>query len=399
MRGAMNSLLDDSSGDASVPNEIRVANPPRYMPQGEWGAVRPPAADAGGRLARRAGHVQGGRGHEGGQGGPGAGGRVVGCHATGQAAVFKAMPVTFRYRFYIVRPMQRRFSHPLEWAEHANRTIRTKDLDNIVLFDGEPGNGKSTVALQLAYALDPTFTNDRIHFESPSDGIRGFLNQARQLPPYSAILADEIRLHRRHSADGAVKDLIDFLQVCRGLNLHILMCFPHAGMMDRAVLDHRVRYKISAMEGYRAIISERIFQALPDRGGQEMYVVRWPECSLPWQFKRNTGPIWEDYMVRKIAAARERDAKARGYNDPSEAEEDEWRNILAEKGLRKGRRKGTTRPIKDDTLPPALKPVVERARLRSNGHGRHPEFCGSKLLPCPTGIHNAADHEADQKRP
>lgn len=283
--------------------------------------------------------------------------------------------------------MAQNFAHPSEWIKHVNHTLRTRDLDNIVVFDGDPGNGKSTVALQLAYALDPTFTNDRIHFESPTDGIRGFIEHARTLPPYSAILADEIRLHRRHSAQKDVKDFIDFLQICRGLNLHILMCFPHAGMMDRAILDHRVRYKITVPEQGLATMSERVFKTLYDRGGQEIYSVKWPECCEPWRFERNTGPLWEDYLVRKIAAARQRDAKAKGYDSTDKADDDEWEEILAEKGLRKGRRKGTVRPVKDARIPATLRNIMERKQERQL-RGRHPDGCGT-LLPCPTGAHNA----------
>lgn len=285
--------------------------------------------------------------------------------------------------------MGQKFAHPAQWISHVNRTLREKDLDNVVVFDGEPGNGKSTVALQLAYALDPTFTNDRIHFDSPTDGIQGFLQHARSLPPYSAILADEIRLHRRHSANKDVKDFIDFLQICRGLNLHILMCFPHAGMMDRGVLDRRVRYKVTVPQQGLATLSERVFRTLYDRSGQEIYSVQWNECCTPWKFERNSGPIWDDYLVRKIAAARQRDADARGYDDPDDAEEAEWNDILESQGLRPGHRKGSTKPIKDNTVPPALRDIVKRSEERKKMRGRHPEGCGT-LIPCPTGIHNAS---------
>lgn len=184
-----------------------------------------------------------------------------------------------------------------------------RDLDNVVLFDGDPGNGKSTLMLQVAKLLDPTFSIDRIHFT-----IEDFLESARSAQPYQCVAADELLMNRRRSMTGGNMDVVDFLQVCRALNLHLLICFPHAGMLDRAILDRRVRYRIHVPEQGRALLSERHFQTLRDVSGREEYLVTWHRVGPPWKFSRNSGPFWEDYLAKKMSAARQREAEARGIS-------------------------------------------------------------------------------------
>lgn len=280
--------------------------------------------------------------------------------------------------------MAPRFQHPREWIAHVQNMLRKKDLDCVVVLTGEPGNGKSTVMYQIAKAFNPErFNLDRVHFT-----ISEFIEDARNAEHYDVVAADEILIHRRHSAKKEVKDLIDFLQVCRGLNLVLLMCFPNAGMMDRAVLDQRVRYRIHVPEQGLAVLSERIKTEIADRSGQEIYAVRWVELCR-WKFGPNTGPEWEEYHAKKITHSRLKDAFARGYTDPNDADDAEWEEILASRGLRTGSRKGSIKPINDDRrIPPVLRDIMERKKATKVMVGRHPDGCGT-VIPCPTGKHNA----------
>lgn len=253
------------------------------------------------------------------------------------------------------------FKHPLQWVRTCQNRIRN-DLDNIILFAGPPGNGKSTFAFQIAKALDPTFDTSRIHFE-----IRDTLDCARRLEPHKGrvVLADELLMHRRHSARGETKEMLDFLQVCRGLNLNILLCFPHAGMLDRDVLDKRVSWRVDIEQKGIANLSERHYETLYDYDGSEHYAVQWlPRNERPWKFQRNSGPLWEDYLALKVTAARKRDAAARGLT-------------LDEEVATEPRGNGRT--------------IDKRPRMKKTGPpygkgGRHPAMCGIKF-PCPTGIH------------
>ena len=189
----------------------------------------------------------------------------------------------------------------------------TTDLDNVVLFAGAPGNGKSTFALQVARALDPSFTVDRIAFDVPT-----FVQISRDSPVGSVILADEILANRRKSMSKDNKLLNDHMQVCRALNQHLLMCFPHAAALDKEVLDHRVRYRFdidppeSLKQTWReAHGSERIVRTYENVKGEEEYAVQWQPV-IDVRFHRNQGEFWEEYLAKKMLAARHRDAIARG---------------------------------------------------------------------------------------
>lgn len=269
--------------------------------------------------------------------------------------------------------MPLKFAHPLEWVSFIKRHIQSRDLDNVVLLSGDPGNGKSTVMYQIAKALSPSFNIDRIHFT-----IQEFLADARERKPGEVVTADEIFLHRRHSAKRDVKDVIDFLQICRGLNLHILICFPHADMMDRAVLDHRFRYRIDIPEQGLANMYEAVRKRITNGHGEETVVINWI-LVCTWRFYENKGPEWDEYRAKKLTKARQRDAEARGYKDEHEAENEDYEAFLASKGLRKGRRKGTTTPLKTPGAPPKF--LMRANRI-------HPVDCGTQS-ECPTGIHHA----------
>lgn len=251
------------------------------------------------------------------------------------------------------------FRTPQKWANYVNNLLRQRDLDNLVLFAGEPGNGKSTFMLQIAKLLDESFSLERIHFTIPS-----FLEAARAGQPYQCIAGDEFLINRRRSMTGNNMELVDFLQVCRALNLHLLICFPHAADMDRAVLDKRVRYRIDVPCQGTAILSQRFFKTIRDISGREEYIVIWKQVSPPWHFDRNTGVFWEEYLAKKMNAARQREAEAKGQS----VEEMDF-----EEAPIKGNRK-----IKDKMRGGPPKFLSQT--------GRHPKGCG-KTFPCPTDVH------------
>lgn len=254
------------------------------------------------------------------------------------------------------------FKDAKDWADYTNNLLRKRDLDNVVLFAGDPGNGKSTLMLQIARLLDPTFEINRIHFT-----VNNFLNDAKQRKPFECVAADELLMHRRKSMTKENIDMVDFMQVCRALNLHILLCFPHAGMLDRAVLDRRVRYRIDVPKQGIAQLSERHFKTIRDISGREDYAVVWTPASKPWHFGPNSGPFWEDYLAKKLSAARQREAEARGFEDVDTMEKID--------DIRKGNGKTVDKKKSGHRMPKFL-----------SREGRHPRGCGI-AFPCPTGAH------------
>lgn len=199
-----------------------------------------------------------------------------------------------------------RHLHWRSWVEQNNALLRTRDLDNVVLFTGDEGSGKSTFAFQVMKRLDPTFDERRSFFTIPQ-----FIQSAREAKPYSAVLADEILVNRRKAMKRETVELLDFLQVCRGLNLHLGLCFPHEEMMDRAVVDYRVRWRFHIPKQGVAVPMNREMRQRRNQFGQLERYATWVEYA-PWKFSKNEGQTWERYQARKLAHMREVTDEARG---------------------------------------------------------------------------------------
>lgn len=262
-----------------------------------------------------------------------------------------------------------RFKNLRAWIDHVQLLLRKKDLDNVVVFAGDPGNGKSTFMIQVAKALDDEFSLDRIHYSSKS-----LINDAKSLAKYRCVAGDEILISRRHAMTAENKEFYDFLQVCRALNLHILLCFPHAAMMDRAILDRRVRFKIEVPEQGIAIIYERHFRSIRDSAGREDYAVVWEQVTPPLRFEKNSGVFWEEYLAKKLQAARQREAEALGFESP-EAQE-EASPVKVKRGHKRMR----------DGIGGRVPKLVPRM----GEDGSHHPLCGS-LFRCPTGEHTKGE--------
>jgi ABC-type dipeptide/oligopeptide/nickel transport system ATPase component len=186
--------------------------------------------------------------------------------------------------------MARRYATIHEWLNECRRTVQ-KDLDNIILFSGEEGSGKSTIMYQIMKALDPTFGVYRIGFT-----IEDYINNAKRLEKGQAVSCDELLAHRRKSMHGSTLELLEFLQVCRGLNLHHALCFPHETMLDRAIMDFRVRHWLHVPKRGVLHIKEKFTYFLP--GGEE--TKGWRIAAI-FHFRENKGPEWEAYLEAKAA--------------------------------------------------------------------------------------------------
>lgn len=252
------------------------------------------------------------------------------------------------------------FENPFDWIEYCNRLIRAEDQDNIVLLTGDPGRGKSTLAMQLAYAFDPDFSLEHVHFTIPE-----LLDDARQLEHYRCVVADEFLMNRRGSMRKDNIDMVEFLQICRGLNLHMLLCFPYAHRLDRAVIEDRIRYMIDVPTKGLAVLMER-------KRDKRTGIVSYPEI-LRWTFEKNSGPRWDDYLAKKLLMARQRDAEARGYKNLEDVPLD-----LPRRDKPHWRQKPRKQP---HTL---LNSKIAESILRT---GKHPSGCGVSFA-CPTGEHS-----------
>lgn len=186
----------------------------------------------------------------------------------------------------------RTFASVHEWISECKTLVAPRsDLDNIILITGKEGSGKSSLMLQLGKALDPDFGLESIGFT-----ISDYMDIARQMPKQRAATCDEFLANNRKGMRKETVELLDFLQECRGLNLHHLICFPHFDLLDKAVRDYRVRWNVHIPR--RGIFEVREKTTWYASGGVEQ--TAWRAVGR-WFFKAPQGPFVDAYKEAKMA--------------------------------------------------------------------------------------------------
>ncbi len=111
-----------------------------------------------------------------------------------------------------------------------------KDYDAFVLYVGKEGYGKSTIAMQDAIYVDPTFNLDRVCFT-----IDQFVEAVEKAEKYQAIVFDETMgyLSNRQSSSKFNRILIKIMSEMRSKNLFVFLCIPSFFIMDWYVAYHR----------------------------------------------------------------------------------------------------------------------------------------------------------------
>jgi energy-coupling factor transporter ATP-binding protein EcfA2 len=116
------------------------------------------------------------------------------------------------------------------------RDVTKKNYDGFVLIVGREGFGKSTLAMQLAMYVDPTFNLNRVVFTAEQ-----FLEEVEIAEKYQAIVFDETMgyLSSRGAMSKFNKTLIKVMSEMRSKNLFVFLCIPNFFMMDWYVAQHR----------------------------------------------------------------------------------------------------------------------------------------------------------------
>lgn len=201
------------------------------------------------------------------------------------------------------------------WFDECRRLVREEtDYDDIHVFSGEEGVGKSKAMRLIFRHLDPTFDLSRIHFTQDD-----FLNQAATLPPGSGIILDEWRGHKRLAMHGDRMEMLDFLKECRGLNLHIGIGYPHITQLEGDVLYQRLRWWNHIPERGILEIHRRNSKTRIGKDGRPEVQVRFPiEGRLPIP-KDAPDPLGPGYYEKKEARMRDRAARYRENHKGADA--------------------------------------------------------------------------------
>ncbi|MHB8585246.1 MAG: hypothetical protein ACYDDF_05345 [Thermoplasmatota archaeon] len=203
---------------------------------------------------------------------------------------------------------------PRDWLDDCKR-LPSHDMDNVVLYTGPERMGKSTLALQHMQYLDPSFS-----MEDVCGGIPDFIRRLKAKPGKGgAILADEIRAHRRAAMRTDTVQLIETLTACGGLNRHLGLSYPHESLFEGFILDHRIRWKChvpgpeelglapTIRPGVFLLYQRTVRRWRDPRSGQETTYVQWVQRGA-WKFYPARGPLWDVYLAKKNERMRSTDA-------------------------------------------------------------------------------------------
>jgi hypothetical protein len=230
-----------------------------------------------------------------------------------------------------------------EWLAAIQRN-EAEDYDNVFLFTGEEGSGKSNTAIQVfayldstaarrvqwarrdaraardAWRLDPDPMNlealqkaaealGKAHVEaSHARKGQGFdvdrivftresvFQTIDDVPKGGAFLWDEADINRRKAMHGDLLDVIDTLQTNRAQLLKFGMCFPRGGSADRQILE-RIRWLVHHPRKGIAEVTRYWTEERATPKGIET-VLKWKRWGT-YHVHPNKGAFWNAYLKKK----------------------------------------------------------------------------------------------------
>ena len=187
------------------------------------------------------------------------------------------------------------------------KLITKKDRDYVLIVDGEEGGGKSTIASQIAYCVDPTFEQKRMCL-TPDE----FVNAIQDAKKGQAVVFDEAftGLASRHALGRINKLLVELMMEMRKKNLFVIICIPSVFYLEKYVALHRARgllhtYFSNGKPGQYFVYNQKRLRQLYLFGKRKMSY-SYPTIRIMKRFP-NIQPIdWEIYEGRKIAALKQK---------------------------------------------------------------------------------------------
>lgn len=190
-----------------------------------------------------------------------------------------------------------------------SKELNKKDWDNIWLVDGPEGSGKSVLALQMAYYIDPTLDISRVCF-TPQE-FKKAINEAK---PGQSVIFDEAftGLSSRATMSFINRMLVNRLAEIRQKRLFIFIVAPTFFDIDRYVAVWRTRclihvYAPDMVRGFFMFFSEEK-KGLLYILGKKYYSYRKPKADFVAKFP-HFYPIDEKaYRLKKYTSLKDKDA-------------------------------------------------------------------------------------------
>jgi len=172
----------------------------------------------------------------------------------------------------------KKFSEWLDTKQHLNfyftshlwfrafkiaHAVNNEDRDHFIVNSGLEGSGKTTLSLQLAAVIDPTFCLDRICYR-PEQFIEGIEHSKKG----QAFVLDEgnLFLFSREAMGSNNKIMVKLFALMRQKNLCVIVNVPNFYTVDSYIRDHRVRtlLEIPKRGYFKCIIGSGITQVSKD---------------------------------------------------------------------------------------------------------------------------------------
>lgn len=150
------------------------------------------------------------------------------------------------------------------------------NYDLPIVVDGEPGNGKSTLAARLGFDLDDAFSMDRMTFSTAE-----LMALAIRLPRFSAAVLDEPYqgAFAHDWASGGNKSFAKFMGVCRERNLCLIFCMPDMEDLTGKVREGRVKWWFHAYDRGKAVVAKRVKRRHADTWWDDKFSMTWDDLS------------------------------------------------------------------------------------------------------------------------
>ena len=170
-----------------------------------------------------------------------------------------------------------------------------KDLDWLHIVTGYEGVGKTTLALDMCFYIDPNFNINKIVFSSAE-----LIKAVRNSKPGEAILVDEGALvfFSRDSMTKAAKQAVKLLTGMRTYNLFLCICVPDFFILDKYIRDHRVRSVCNVTDRGMANFYFNSNVRKIDKNKKTNRIV-YPGYNYRDYFPAFSGPLWEQYLEKK----------------------------------------------------------------------------------------------------